>query len=122
MNGLNGAYVESMIKEAISGKFTTGHAATKLGVTKQYVNKLKRAYAERGSSAFGHGNRGKPPKWKTDPETERRILSLYGGNCAGFKLALWSLQAFYLEDRISIAMSKTLFVSGASWARSSLSA
>ena len=84
MNGLNDAYVESVIKKAISGKLTTGQAAAKLGVTKQYVNKLKRAYAERGPSAFGHGNRGKPPKWKTDPETEGRILSLYGGKYAGF--------------------------------------
>ena len=45
MNGLNDAYVESVIKKAISGKLTTGQAAAKLGVTKQYVNKLKRAYA-----------------------------------------------------------------------------
>ena len=84
MNGLNDAYVESVIKKAISGRLTTGQAAAKLGVTKQYVNKLKRAYAERGPSAFGHGNRGKPPRWKTDPETEGRILSLYGGKYAGF--------------------------------------
>ena len=84
MNGLNDAYVESVIKKAISGRLTTGQAAAKLGVTKQYVNKLKRAHAERGPSAFGHGNRGKPPRWKTDPETEGRILSLYGGKYAGF--------------------------------------
>ena len=84
MNGLNDAYVESVIKKAISGKLTTGQAAAKLGVTKQYVNKLKRAYAERGSSAFGHGNRGKPPKWKTDAETEGRIVELYRGKYAGF--------------------------------------
>ena len=84
MNGLNDAYVESVIKKAISGRLTTGQAAAKLGVTKQYVNKLKRAHAERGPSAFEHGNRGKPPRWKTDPETEGRILSLYGGKYAGF--------------------------------------
>ena len=84
MNGLNDAYVESVIKKAISGRLTTGQAAAKLGVTKQYVNKLKRAHAERGPSAFGHGNRGKPPRWKTGPETEGRILSLYGGKYAGF--------------------------------------
>ena len=84
MNGLNDAYVESVIKKAIAGKLTTGQAAAKLGAAKQCVNKLKRVYAERGLSAFGHGNRGKPPKWKTDPETEGRILSLYRGKYAGF--------------------------------------
>ena len=84
MNGLNDAYVESVIKKAISGKLKTGQAAAKLGISKQYVNRLKKAYAERGPSAFGHGNRGKPPRWKTDPETEGRILSLYEGKHAGF--------------------------------------
>ena len=84
MNGLNDAYVESVIKKAISGKLTTGQAAAKLGVTKQYVNRLKKTYYEKGASAFGHGNKGKPPKWKTDPETEGRILNLYGGKYSGF--------------------------------------
>ena len=84
MNGLNDAYVESVIKKARDGKLTTGQAAAKLGISKQYVNRLKRAYAEKGASAFGHGNRGKAPKWKTDPETEGRILSLYEGKYAGF--------------------------------------
>ena len=84
MNGLNPAYVESVIKKAISGKLKTGQAAAKLGVSKQYVNRLKKAYAEKGPSAFGHGNRGKPPKWKTDAETEGRIVELYHGKYAGF--------------------------------------
>ncbi len=84
MNGLNDSYVESIIRKASSGKLTTGQAAAKLGVSKQYVNRLKKSYAERGPSAFRHGNRGKPPKWKTDPETEGRILSLYEGKYAGF--------------------------------------
>ncbi|MDY6071247.1 MAG: ISNCY family transposase [Bacilli bacterium] len=84
MNGLNDTYVESVIRKAKEGKLTTGQAAAKLGISKQYVNRLKRAYAEKGASAFGHGNRGKAPKWKTDSKTERRILSLYEGKYAGF--------------------------------------
>jgi transposase len=84
MNGLNDAYVESVITKARDGKLTTAQAAAKLGISKQYVNRLKRAYAKKGASAFGHGNRGKAPKWKTDPETEGRILSLYEGKYAGF--------------------------------------
>lgn len=48
MNGLNDAYVESVIKKTISGKLKTGQAAAKLGISKQYVNRLKKAYSEKG--------------------------------------------------------------------------
>ena len=84
MNGLNDVYVESIIKKAISGKLTTGQAAAKLGITKQYVNKLKRLYARDGRSAFQHGNKGNPPKWKTDPGTEAMIIGLYRSKYADF--------------------------------------
>ena len=84
MNGLNGSYVESIIRKAISGKLTTAQAAAKLGVTKQYVNKLKRAYAEKGAKAFTHGNAGKAKPWRTDAETESKIVGLYRGKYAGF--------------------------------------
>ncbi len=84
MNGLNDSYVESIIKKASSGKLTTGQAAAKLGISKQYVNRLKNAYAEKGTAAFRHGNRGKAKPWKTAPETEARIAELYRGKYAGF--------------------------------------
>ena len=84
MNGLNDAYVESIIKKAGSGKLTTGQAAAKLGVSKQYVNRLKRLYSEKGASCFSHGNKGRPPKWKTDPVTEAKIIGLYETKYAGF--------------------------------------
>ena len=84
MNGLNDAYVESVIRKAISGKLSTGQATAKPGVTKQYVSKLKRAYAKKGASAFAHGNRGKPPKWKTGTEAESKVIGLYEGKYAGF--------------------------------------
>ena len=84
MNGLNGSYVESIIRKAISGKLTTAQAAAKLGISKQYANKLKRAYAEKGANAFTHGNAGKAKPWRTDAETESRIVGLYRGKYAGF--------------------------------------
>ena len=84
MNGLNDAYVESIIKKAISGKLTTGQAAAKLGVSKQYVNRLKRSYGERGQAAFRHGNRGRDRPWKTDASTEARVIGLYLGKYSGF--------------------------------------
>jgi transposase len=84
MKGLNDAYVESVIKKAISGKLETGQAAAKLGISKQYVNRLKKAYAEKGASAFDHGNKGKARPWKTDAETEERIAVLYKAKYEGF--------------------------------------
>lgn len=84
MNGLNDAYVESVIKKAISGKLKTGQAAAKLGISKQYVNRLKKAYSEKGPSCFAHGNKGKAKPWRTDPETESAVIGLYKGKYAGF--------------------------------------
>ena len=74
MKRLNDSYVEGVIKKAANGKMTTGQAAARLGCTKQYVNKLKRKYEAEGKMAFSHGNSGKPKKWRTPPETERRIV------------------------------------------------
>ena len=84
MNGLNDAFVESVIKKAISGKLKTGQAAARLGISKQYVNRLKKAYSEKGPSCFAHGNKGKAKPWRTDPETESAVIGLYKGKYAGF--------------------------------------
>lgn len=61
MNGLNPAYVESINRKAKEGKLSTGQAAAKLGISKEYVNKLKRSYSAKGASAFRHGNEGTDP-------------------------------------------------------------
>lgn len=84
MNGLNDSFVESVIKKAIAGKLSTGQAAARLGVSKQYVNKLKKSYAAKGAAAFTHGNKGKSPSWKTDPGIEKTIADLYEGKYSGF--------------------------------------
>lgn len=87
MKKLNDSYVEGIIKKAISKAISTGQAAAKLGCTKQYVNKLKRKYSEKGKGAFAHGNAGKPKKWRTDAAAEARIVFLYGGKYAGFNFS-----------------------------------
>jgi transposase len=71
MNGLNDAYVESVIKKAISGKLKTGQAAAKLGISKQYVNRLKKSYSEKGPSCFAHTKR-QPPLKRKPPEPFRK--------------------------------------------------
>ena len=84
MNGLNDACVESVIKKAISGKLTNGQTAPKVGISKQCVNRLERAYVEMGASAFGHENKGKARRWRTEAETEERIAGLYKAKYEGF--------------------------------------
>ena len=101
MNGLNDARVKSVIKKVISGRLTTGQAAAKLGISKQYVNRLKRAYAEKGASAFGHGNKGKARRWRTEAETEERIAWLYKAKYEGFNFKHF-LEKLNEEEGISI--------------------
>lgn len=84
MKGLSSKYAEGVIKEAIKGTLSTGQAAARLGCTKQYVNRLKRKYSEKGAGAFAHGNAGKPKKWRTPPEAEKRVIALYSGKYEGF--------------------------------------
>ena len=101
MKGLNDAYVESVIRKSKDGKLTTGQAAAKLGITKQYVNRLKKAYAEKGASAFGHGNKGKARPWRTGAETEGRIAGLYKAKYEGFNFRHF-LEKLNEEEGISI--------------------
>lgn len=83
MKRMSDAYVESIIKKAIGGELTTAQAAARLTVTKQYVNKLKKAYKARGADAFQHGNKGKSRAWKTEESVEREIVRLYEETYAG---------------------------------------
>ena len=48
MKGLNDAYVESIIKKSKDGKLPPGRR--RQSSTKQYVNRLKKAYAEKGAN------------------------------------------------------------------------
>ena len=61
MKGLSDEYVASVIRKAVSGKLTTRQAAARLGVTRQYVNRLKKACSEGGAQALRHGNEGRVP-------------------------------------------------------------
>jgi transposase len=102
MNGLNPAYVESVIRKAKEGKLTTGQAAAKLGVSKQYVNRLKRSYAAKGALAFRHGNEGKDRSWKTKPATEAKIIALYRDKYAGFNFKHF-LEKLNEEEGVAIS-------------------
>ena len=48
MKGLSDTYVESVIRAFAKGEMTARQAAAKLGITSQYANRPKKAYAEEG--------------------------------------------------------------------------
>ena len=79
MKGLSDTYVESVIRAFAEGRMTARQAAAKLGITRQYANRLRKAYAEEGPPCLRHGNSGRTSPLRTDPETEGRIVSLYKG-------------------------------------------
>lgn len=87
MKGLSDQYVASIVRKAYSGRLTTKEAAARLGVTRQYVNRLKRAYAEGGEAALRHGNEGRAPSWKTGRDVEEAVVALYRGKYAGFNFS-----------------------------------
>ena len=101
MKGLSIAYVKSVIEKAMSGRITTGQAAAKLGISRQYVNRLEKKYSEKGESAFVHGNRGRERKWKTSKEDEDRIIELYKGTYEGLNFSHF-LEKLNEKENISI--------------------
>lgn len=84
MNKLKNSYVEAIILKALNKEISTSYAACKLGVTKQYINKLKRRYLDDGINAFEHGNKGKQRSWKTDENVEKKIIEFYETKYSGF--------------------------------------
>lgn len=52
-------------------------AALTLGITKRQVNRLLKAYREKGKAAFSHGNKGRQPATTLSPEKRTLIRDLY---------------------------------------------
>jgi len=70
MKGLSDQFVEGIVKRSIKGTISSKEAATKLGISRQYLNKLKARYKIMGKSCFTHGNKGKERIWKTSFDLE----------------------------------------------------
>ena len=76
-------YVESIIRRAIRGTMSSRDAALHLGITRQYLNRMKVRYREEGISCLSHKNKGKQRQWKIPDEIAQRIVSLYKGKYQG---------------------------------------
>lgn len=84
MKGFSELFVEGIIKRAIKGTISSREAAARLGITRQYLNRLKAKYKPIGRSCFIHGNKGKERTWRTSSEQERTIIGLYREKYQGF--------------------------------------
>lgn len=84
MKDFSDKYVESIIRKAMSGTMSIRECSVRLGISRQYMYRLVERYSREGASFLPHGNRGKQRAWKTDEESEERIVSLYEGKYRGF--------------------------------------
>lgn len=66
-----------VIKHLVDNDGNKDRAAMTLGITKRQVNRLIKAYKEKGKAAFLHGNRGRKPATTTAPETRQDVVDLY---------------------------------------------
>ena len=65
------------IKALLDHDGNKDRTALALGITKRQVNRLIKAYKERGKAAFLHGNRGRKPVTTTDQKTRQDVVDLY---------------------------------------------
>ncbi len=87
MKELGGENVTSVIRKAVSAKLTTRQAAARLGASRQYADRLKKACSEGGAQALRHGNEGRAPAWKTGKATEEAVVAPCRGKYAGFNFS-----------------------------------
>ena len=66
-----------VIKHLVDNGGNKERAAMILGITKRQVNRLIKAYKEKGKSAFLHGNRGRKPATTIAQEIRQDVVDLY---------------------------------------------
>lgn len=66
-----------VIKKVSNGQFSKERAEVELGLTRRQINRLVKAYKEKGKLAFQHGNKSKKPATTISSETKRTIVDLY---------------------------------------------
>ena len=66
-----------VIKHLVDNGGNKERAAVTLGITKRQVNRLIKAYKEKGKSAFLHGNRGRKPATTIAQEIRQDVVDLY---------------------------------------------
>lgn len=66
-----------VIKKLVDEEGNKNRAALTLGISNRHVNRLIKAYKEKGKAAFIHGNRGRKPATSTPDNIRQDVLDLY---------------------------------------------
>ncbi len=66
-----------VIKKLVDESGNKNRAAKTLGITRRQVNRLIKAYKEKGKAAFIHGNRGRKPAITKPESLKKDIVDLY---------------------------------------------
>ena len=67
-----------ILTQLIAGKLSTSDAAQLLRVSPRQVQRLRRRFLTEGISVIVHGNQGRAPRNRTDPELIERLHTLCG--------------------------------------------
>ena len=66
-----------VIKRLVDEGGNKDRAALTLGITKRHLNRLIRAYKEKGKAAFSHGNKGRKPVTTISDSVRNDVVTLY---------------------------------------------
>ena len=66
-----------LIKRLVEENGNKDRAALTLGITKRHLNRLVKAYKEKGKVAFSHGNKGRKPASTISNGIRKDVVDLY---------------------------------------------
>ena len=104
-----------VIKHLVDENGNKDRAAMTLGITRRQVNRLIRAYGQRGKAAFSHGNKGRRPATVVPQETRQAVLDLYrtkyyGANFTHFTELLGRIEGIGLSISTVSAVLEDAFL------------
>ena len=104
-----------VIKRLVDENGNKDRAAMTLGITRRQVNRLIRAYGQRGKAAFSHGNKGRRPATVVPQETRQAVLDLYrtkyyGANFTHFTELLGRIEGIGLSISTVSAVLEDAFL------------
>ncbi len=98
MDRNNQKFVLKTIKDVDSKAISVRTAAHRLGTSRQYINRLLKRYRIEGDTFLLHKNNGKTRLWKTNNETETKIVLLYREKYKGFNFSHFLEKLNEIED------------------------
>lgn len=85
----NDCFVQQIIKDACSGKYTKRQAAQYSGLSIAQIGVLKRTYRKIGEAAWVHGNKGRKPSTTIAQKTKDEIIMCYKKEFAGYNFTFF---------------------------------